>query len=459
MKEKDNITDFSERKKTIEEKRATENSSPNDGSMDDSMKKIFDELGISMSNRMLEEILRSRDADSLIESLQSGKFSIHEMQELMDGLKAFEDKLSQEKKSYRAFGQWIAFHKPYNLSTLFPIEMIRGIADSINISYTSIDSKNNIIEKIQPELGNYLSQRLRSFDEEMLNLFGEVIYSDGKKLVEQIQPEEIESKIDYLHRQGLVSRIKENGKHYLIIPDEFYQMISSVDFAGISRYNRLNTIIVRTTIAFANSYGAYPKALLYSRIAESASQLAEQVGIDLQSYTEAYVANNFATKLIGGGLYPTVIIGEEYISHGVVEFTKYLIDIQNENITEYRRLTDQEIMSRGTPLYYDDSISLNQIVSILQTVNALDKDDLVQLNNLIFTFSYLEFEPNLILQILDARYDLPEDKEYGKLLEFLRGYYKNGEKWILKGNTSFEVNNKNVNYDASKIVKIDFMNK
>ena len=142
-----------------------------------------------------------------------------------------------------------------------------------------------------------------------------------------------------------------------------------------------------------------------------------------------------------------------------MEFTKYLIDIQNENITEYRRLTDQEIMSRGTPLYYDDSISLNQIVSILQTVNALDKDDLVQLNNRIFTFSYLEFEPNLILQILDARYDLPEDKEYGKLLEFLRGYYKNGEKWILKGNTSFEVNNKNVNYDASKIVKIDFMNK
>ncbi len=158
-------------------------------------------------------------------------------------------------------------------------------------------------------------------------------------------------------------------------------------------------------------------------------------------------------------MYPTVVVGDEYINHGVVEFTKYLIDIQNENITEYRPLSDEEIKTRGKSLYHDDSISLRQIVSMMQENNSLDRDEVEQLSNLIYTFSYLEFEPSLILQILEVRYNLPEGKDFGKFHEILKAYYKNGEKWILKGNTSYEANNKNSNFDASKIVKVDFMNK
>ncbi len=457
MKDKDNIMDFSELKKSMEKK--TSHEEKNSPISDIEMQKFFEELGIPLDNKVLTEILSTQSVDDMVEMVQSGKFSTNEIEELLSGLKNFEEKLSNEKKTYRAFGQWMPFHKPYNISTFFPIELVRKIADKIEISYSPMDSKNNIIEKIKPHLSKYLLELFTSLDEELMNLFGQVVYSDGKKLVESIFSEEVELQIDYLQRHGLITRLKENNHHYLVIPEEIFFATSSVDFIKVSKYNKVNTAIVKTTIAFANTYGAFPKSLLQDKIVETCSSLAQELDLDLQKYLQEYIQQSFAKGIAHSGLYPTVVVGDEYINHGVVEFTKYLIDIQNENITEYRPLSDEEIKTRGKSLYHDDSISLRQIVSMMQENNSLDRDEVEQLSNLIYTFSYLEFEPSLILQILEVRYNLPEGKDFGKFHEILKAYYKNGEKWILKGNTSYEANNKNSNFDASKIVKVDFMNK
>lgn len=459
MKDKDNITDFTEVKKRLQTKDNQEKD------MTDLLKNhnfstLLEEIGISSENEMLKEMLNHPDIDSMIESVQQGRFSYEDMTSLLEGFKNLEAKFKQEKKTYRAFGQWVSYHKPYDLSTLYPMEQIRQIADELSIPYEKMNSKNDIIDKIKPYLEKYISDLLISLDEEMMSYFGKVIYSDGKLLIENILSENDENQIDFLQRKSILSRINENGKHYLIIPAEFQQIVTRIDFNNITKYNRLNSLINQTVIAFANSYGVYPKSLLEERIQEQNQNFLNSFeNLDFTLYLQKQLKTFFSSGYSLSPMYPSVIVSDDYVHHGVVEFTKYLIDIQNENITDYKILTPNQIKERGHILYSDDSIYQKQILQIIEQYNELDFDEPDQIKNLIYIFSYLEFEPDLIVQMLGMRYTLPPEKEYEKMMDVLRAYYKNSEKWILKGYTSFEANNKTSDFDASKIIKFDFINK
>lgn len=461
MKDKDNISDFSEMKKLLEKKEAGGKDLFSDLQIDrGDLSEILQSLGISTDNNILKEMLNNPDIDSMVDHLRSGVFSYQDIQDMLANFKTLEERFKKEKKTYRAFGQWVAYHKPYDLSTLCSVEQIRTIAKQIGIQYDKMDSKNNMIDKIKPHLNGYLTELFLSLDDQVMSHVGRVICSDGKLLAENLFTEEEEGFLDFLQKKSILYRVNEGGKHYLLIPKEFYEEIIKMNFDKIGKYNRLNSIINQTAIAFSNSYGAYPRSLLVDHIRSGYEDLINDLeDLSFEEYIEKHLAQTFSKTYSFRTLYPSVIITDDYISHGVVEFTKYLIDIQNETITDYKKLTEDQIKERGKTLYYDDTIYLKQALDILLQFNTMDRDETDQVKNLIYIFSYLEFEPSIVMQMLEMRYQLPDDREYTKLTDILRNYYKNSEKWILKGHTSFEVNNSKKSFDASKIVKIDFMKK
>lgn len=460
MKDKDNITDFSELQKKMGEKNKKDEKSINSLEINkDSILEMLENSGGSLENSIFKEMLNNPDINSIIESFQSGKFSYQDVQEALEKFKVMEERFKKEKKTYRTFGQWIPYHKPYNLSTLCSIEQIQFIAKQLNVLYDKLDSKNSIIEKIKPYLKEYLSNLFLSLDQEVMSYIGKIIYSDGHFLVEILFTDEEEGILDFLQSRSILFRVNENGKHYLVIPIEFYNVIMQLDFKTIDKYNRLNSIINKTTMAFAISYGVYPKTVLLQSIKLQNHEFLESLeDLSIEKYVEKHLDYTFSKSYSFKSIYPSIIVTDDYINHGVIEFTKYLIDIQNELITEYKSLDPSQISERGKLLYYDDSIYLKQSIDIIQKDNSMDVDELNQIKNLIYIFSFLEFEPSLVLQMIEMRYHLPNDREYTKLVDILRNYYKNSEKWVLKGHTSFEVNNKNSNFDARKIVKLDFLN-
>lgn len=460
MKDKDNITDFSELQKKMGEKNKKDEKSINSLEINkDSILEMLENSGGSLENSIFKEMLNNPDINSIIESFQSGKFSYQDVQEALEKFKVMEERFKKEKKTYRTFGQWIPYHKPYNLSTLCSIEQIQFIAKQVNVLYDKLDSKNSIIEKIKPYLKEYLSNLFLSLDQEVMSYIGKIIYSDGHFLVEILFTDEEEGILDFLQSRSILFRVNENGKHYLVIPIEFYNVIMQLDFKTIDKYNRLNSIINKTTMAFAISYGVYPKTVLLQSIKLQNHEFLESLeDLSIEKYVEKHLDYTFSKSYSFKSIYPSIIVTDDYINHGVIEFTKYLIDIQNELITEYKSLDPSQISERGKLLYYDDSIYLKQSIDIIQKDNSMDVDELNQIKNLIYIFSFLEFEPSLVLQMIEMRYHLPNDREYTKLVDILRNYYKNSEKWVLKGHTSFEVNNKNSNFDARKIVKLDFLN-
>lgn len=460
MKDKDNITDFSELQKKMGEKNKKDEKSINSLEINkDSILERLENSGGSLENSIFKEMLNNPDINSIIESFQSGKFSYQDVQEALEKFKVMEERFKKEKKTYRTFGQWIPYHKPYNLSTLCSIEQIQFIAKQVNVLYDKLDSKNSIIEKIKPYLKEYLSNLFLSLDQEVMSYIGKIIYSDGHFLVEILFTDEEEGILDFLQSRSILFRVNENGKHYLVIPIEFYNVIMQLDFKTIDKYNRLNSIINKTTMAFAISYGVYPKTVLLQSIKLQNHEFLESLeDLSIEKYVEKHLDYTFSKSYSFKSIYPSIIVTDDYINHGVIEFTKYLIDIQNELITEYKSLDPSQISERGKLLYYDDSIYLKQSIDIIQKDNSMDVDELNQIKNLIYIFSFLEFEPSLVLQMIEMRYHLPNDREYTKLVDILRNYYKNSEKWVLKGHTSFEVNNKNSNFDARKIVKLDFLN-
>lgn len=451
-KDKDNITNLSDIRKQLETAGEKEQDK-RDFFSDADISKIFSELDLPHENSILMNLINSKDIDEMLESLQNGNYSYEEISELIGAAKKFEEQFKKEKKTYRTFGQWISFNKPYNLSNLYPIENIRALAGAAGIQFDRLDSKNSIIEKTVPSLEDYYRNVFLSLDATLMSIFGEIIYADGKLPVNTVFTEEKDESIDYLIKKCVLARVKEFGNHYLVIPTELQAVIHKLDFGFIDKYNQLNTVISKTVKAFVNSYGAFPKKILYNRILkfdlEILNQFAEQ---ELDQYIDKYLEDNLINKKLSA---PIVVSGE-YISHSIIEFTKYLTDIQNETIHEYKELTMEDIFERGQSLYYDNSIYLKQVSDILLQCNSLDSDEEASMKNLIYLFSRLEFEPSLILQALQVRYMLPDDKQYGTLVEILRSYYKNSEKWILKGYTSFEVNSEIDGYHAGKIVKVDF---
>lgn len=455
------ITSFEEMKKKLEDEKKNSTAS-NQASLNElgDIKSILGQMGIDEDS--FNEILKSFDLESLMDSANLSNLSMEDVYKGMENVRNYEQKIKQEKQMYRTFNQWIPFRKPYNLSTLFQIERIKVLAELNNVQVSSLDSKNEIIEKLKPSLANYVETTLKKLDINMMSKIGQIIYSDGYYVVDKPMDENFEIKIDYFVSKALVMRVNDNGKHALVIPEEILEAIKGINFKEVETYNKLNDIINKTTMAYANSYGAFPKKLLNEAVSEYAGELFSSLNIEsVGEYIDEILEFTFSKSVLLGSLYANVVYSDEYISHAVIEVTKNLIDIQNNNIKDYKQLSLDDINTRGQEYYHDNSLSLNEITNMLSAHNQIDSFEMEQLKNQIYIFSLLEFEPSLVLQILEMRYQMPEEAEYAKFTDILRSYYKNAEKWILKGHTSFEINRKtdtNSNVDMKNIISFDYFN-
>lgn len=452
------ISSFEEMKKKLENQKTDIPANPNIPGSTKNIQEMFSQLGIDVDEKVLSDLIKSANLDEISKYIDPSTLSAEDIYKGLENIRNYEKKLKQEKQMYRTFSQWMPFRRPYNLSSLFQIERIKAIAEENHIIIGAMDSKNEIIEKMKPSLKDYILGILKKLDNSMMEKLGMVIYADGCKVIDKPLDEQIEQHIDFFTSKALLMRVNDNGKHCIVIPSEMLDIIRTTNFNEVALYNSLNSIINQTAMAFANAYGAYPKSLLYEAVQKHAQKWIEQLHItSVEKYIDDLLKFTFSRTILSNSMYGSIVYSDDYINHGIIEVTKNLIDIQNGNIKEYKQLDFAEIQKRGKEFYYDDSLYLNEVVKLLLENNDLDKFEIEQLKNQIYLFSFLEFEPSLILQILEMRYTFPEGTEYAKLVDILRTYYKNSEKWILKGHTSFEINhNPNSTPDIQKIISFDY---
>lgn len=455
MSDKDNIIDFTKLKDKLSQEKESSKSEKienKDGLISSLLEKIGFDFETGASSSDINEVLANIDMDALIENIQNGNITQQKIAEEVEILKNFEKKMSNIKKTYRAFTQWQSFYKPYDLSTLFPLNDIREIAKTMDIEYFSKESKNSIISKIIPVLPAYLERIFIKYDQNYMKFIGQAIQNDGVIVVDKMMIDSDETIIDFLQQKCILSRVNEMGKHIIVIPAEIKEALNKLDFIKIGKYNEINTFISKSAIAFANSYGVYPKALYIERIKEEIETKYSLIE-NAEEYISDLVTYYFNQKNSMKNLYHEIDIDENYVKHGLIHLTKHLFDIQNENIEKYKYLSKEEIYRRGELLHYEDSIHLKEVIDIISKKEKLDENEIINLKNIIYIFSFIEFEPNLVLQMIFSKYEIEDHNIY----EILKQYYQNGEKWILKGHTPFEANNKK-NVDMSNIIKLDFNN-
>lgn len=428
-------------------------------------KAFMDSMGVSIDesmNKQLLEALNSKEVMDLVSKLDINSLDPSSIGKLASEMKSMEEKYKREQISFRAFSQWQPFYKPYKFENLFPIEFLKDMAKSLEIALNDNNSKNEIIRKIYPNLTVYLNETFKLLGRDMLGLIGQVVYNEGEMEFNKILKEKEELKIDFLMSKCLIARVKSNNSHKLVIPKDVMENIEKIDFVKIDKYNELNQKLVKATIGFINSYGIVPKKVLieklYSILGDSINALFEPS--EFEVHLEKLFKFSFTESIVKRGLYPNIVIDGEYIHHAVVGFTQSLIDIQNESIKEYKHYDLEELLHRGDSYFYEESLYLSKIIEAIMNHNDIKNEDIEDLKNLIFTFSKLEFEPSLIMRMIEINYELPEGPRYELFIETMRDFYKNSEKWILKGYTPHETNksqdDKLSKFDASKIVNIDF---
>ncbi len=462
MSDKDKVINFEELKKKDAEAKTI--SKPTEEAPNDFFK-FMESMGIPMDesmNKHLLEALNSKEVMDIVNKLDINSFDMSSINKIASEMKNIEEKYKQEQVYYRTFGQWQSFYKPYKFENLYPIEFLRELAKNTGISLNGKESKNEIIGKILPKLHDYLEDTFKLMDRDAMSLIGKIIYSEGELEFNKVLKEKEEIKIDFLVSRCLIARVKNNGSHNLIIPKEVMDEIIKIDFTNVDKYNKLNRKLIKATIGYANSYGIIPMNVLITKLK---NLLGEDLAIiekefDFKEYIDKLYKFSFSDSIVKRGLYPNIIVDEEYVHHAVVGFTQSLIDIQNESITEYKEYSFEDLEKRGDSYYFEESLHLSQIIEAITQLNPIKGEDVDDLKNLIFTFSKLEFEPNLILRMIEINYELPTSIKYESFLEVFRDFYKNSEKWILKGNTPYESNKtqdeKISKFDASKIVNIDF---
>lgn len=475
MSDKDKVISFEDLKKQSEEnKKAEENKKIEDNKVEpvnpnipeaNEFLSMFEEMGMDLDEGMgkqLMEILNNKEVMDLIQNLDINPFDPSSVNKLAHEMKEMENKIKREQKSFRAFSQWQNFYRPFSYENLYPIEILKLIADKIGISYSNFDSKNEIISKLKPQIGNYLTSEFKMITRDYAGIIGNVIYHEGELEQVGMKPESYEMMVDILVSKGLVARVKSNGLHLLVVPSEILSALPEVNFAKLDKYNELNQLLIHTLIGFVNSYGIITYELALTWLKELYSDKIEKL-FEYDDFTEhlkKLIEHNFSKSLIQKGMYSSVVFDNIHIHHGVVGFTQALIDISDESIKEYKEFDKEELLQRGKANFYENSLSLNKIMEILMELNEIDLDTQEELKNYIYIFSKLEFEPSLILNMLSVGYELPQAHKYEMFVEIIREYYKNSEKWILKGHSSFEINKSvSTKYDASKIVNIDFNKK
>lgn len=460
MSDKDKVINFEELKKKSEE-----NKKPQKTPMSNDFFKFMEEMGVSVDenmNKHLLEALNSKEIMDLVSKLDVNNFDLSNINKIAHEMKDIEQKYKREQAYYRTFGQWQNFYKPYKFENIYPIEFLKDLAKDTGVVLNGRESKNEIIGKITPNLNSYLENTFKLMDREAMNLIGKIIYNEGELEFNKILKEKEEIKIDFLVSKCIIARVKNNGAHMLIVPKEIMDAIVKIDFTHIDKFNKINGILTKATIGYANSYGIIPKKVLFEKLKNILDDKLEIITNEsnFEDYMKSLYNFAFSESIVKRGFYPNIIIDEDYIHHAVVGFTQSLIDIQNESIVEYKNYNWDELEKRGDSYYFEESLHLTKIVETLASLNEITSEDIEDLKNLIFTFSKLEFEPNLIIKMIEINYELPEGPKYESFLETFRDFYKNSEKWILKGYTPYESNKtqdeKISNFDASKIVNIDF---
>ncbi|MGB5824602.1 MAG: hypothetical protein WBH44_11065 [Proteocatella sp.] len=452
------------------EKKASEDTSKKDSNGLDinDFKTFMDSMGVSIDenmNKQLLEALNSKEVMDMIGKLDINSFDPSSIGKLASEMKTMEAKYKKEQMSFRAFGQWQNFYKPYKFENLFPIEFLKEMAKSLGILINSGESKNEIIRKVSPQLVDYLNKIFRLLDRDMIGLIGQVVYNEGEMEFNKLLKEKEELRIDFLMSKCLIARVKNNNSHNLIVPKDVMENLDKIDFIKIDKYNELNQKLIKATIGYINSYGIVPKKALienlYYILGESINKLFDKT--EFEAHLDELLKFSFTESIVKRGLYPNIVIDGEYIHHAVVGFTQSLIDIQNESIKEYKQYELEELIHRGDSYFYEESLSLTKIIDTILEYNSVKNEDVEDLKNLIFTFSKLEFEPSLIMRMIEINYELPEGPKYEMFIDTMRNFYKNSEKWILKGYTPHETNktqdDKLSKFDASKIVNIDFNKK
>lgn len=465
MDDKNKVISFDQIKKKKDEPKPEEKTG--NGNFD-KFSEVFRQMGIEIDESTREKLEKSIDSSGirdLIGKIDLDNLDISKLEKLSEEVKSMEKKYRQQQMSYRAFGQWVNYYRPYKFENIYPIEFLKDIARFMKMNLPERSSKNEIIEALKPRIEEYLNRVFRLIASEEMAYIGQIVYNEGAMEFNRIINEREELKIDFLVSRCLTARAKTGSGKYLVIPQEVMESIEKLNFNDINKYNSLNSKIIRLTIGYVNSYGIIPFEILeeklYLLLYDQVSSLMSRSRF--KDHLRELFEFSFAKSVLDKSLYSNIISDGEYIHHAVIGVVQNLIDIQNESIKIYKEYDMEELIHRGDPHYYEDSLALTLIMDVLESENRITEDEKLELKNLIFTFSKIEFEPGFILNMLQMNYVLPQGSKYQAFLENIRAYYKTSEKWILKGYTPGESDRENDDslskFDAGKIINIDFRNK
>lgn len=462
MDDKNKVISFDQIKKKKDEPKPVEKTGS--GNLD-RFSEIFRQMGIEIDESTREKLERSIDnseISELIGKIDINSLDMSNLEKLTEEVKSMEKRYRQQQMSYRTFGQWINFYRPYKFENIYPIEFLKEITIFMNMDLPERSSKNEIIEALKPHMEEYLNRVFRLITSEEMAHIGQIVYNEGAMEFSRVMNEREELKMDFLVSRCLIARAKTGNSKYLIIPQEVMESIEKLDFNDINKYNSLNSKIIRLAVGHVNSYGIIPFEMLeeklYILLSDQISTMMDRNRF--KSHIRELFEFSFAKSVLEKSLYSNIISNGGYIHHAVIGVVQNLIDIQNESIKNYKEYDIQELIHRGDPHYYEDSLALTLIIDMLESENRLTEDEKEELKNLIFTFSKIEFEPGFILNMLQMNYALPQGSQYQLFLENIRAYYKTSEKWILKGYAPGESDRENDDsvskFDAGKIINVDF---
>ncbi|MGL5440607.1 MAG: hypothetical protein ACRDA4_09590 [Filifactoraceae bacterium] len=426
------------------------------------IKSLMDSFGFGMDDNMksqIEKILNAKSIDDLIENASSDFFDPGMLGKISEEAKKANEKYKLEYKYYRNFSQWLTIYKPYTLDKFMLIENINTIAKEVNIVLSPSLSKNEIIDKIKNKLNKYLENHLLKFDEDRMTLLGSIISNRGILYLSEPLTDFQERQVDSLSKLGLVFRINESSKKALIIPQEIYDALIEVDFRKFMSTQKVNSIICNTICGLANLYGVIPtkdgKELIWNIVNDINFFDTQE---SFEKYFNDIVSEYFSTSIISHGYYTNAAINENYIFHPMVGFIEEFYRSQSTSKHKYKEFSYDKLVKEGRNNYYENSIQMNTIWEIL---NENKSEDEVSIKSLVYTFSKMEFEPQLIIALLETMFEIPIGSKYELLMDSLRSISKRTVKWVLKGyylgeDTGEGYTIKSENYDPSKIINLDF---
>lgn len=429
------------------------------------IKSLIEAFGMGMDDNMKEQmdkVLNAKNIDDLIENASSDFFDQGMLGRISEEAKKANEKYKSEYRYYRDFSQWLTVYKPYTLEKFLLIEQVQAIAREMEITTSVSASKNEIISLIKTELKNYLEKHLLKFDEERMSLLGEIIANRGILYLTKSLTDFQEKQIDYLSKLGFVFRINESSKKALVIPQEILESIMEVDFRKFMLTQKINSIICNSICGMSNFYGVIPTVEGKEKIRELVKTYEFFDSFEtFNEYFEMLIKDCFSTSIISKGYYTNAAVNKDFIFHPMVGFVEEFYKSQASSKHKYKDFSYEELLVEGNEGHYPNSIQMNTIWDIL---NNGDLENESSTKSLIYAFSKMEFEPQLVIALLETMFEIPIGSKYEILIDSLRSISKRTVKWVLKGYSLGEDTEEGKtiqsdNYDPSKIINFDFHKK